>query len=193
RKSALRTRRTATFKQERKLYELAYREHPCHVILSTGDMLKNKGIDVLVNTENDYMQMARVFESNTISSVLRYHGSAFNRDGQLTEDSVQKELNTLLESRHTVRPIGIGTVFATHAGHPESDLQQKNRARYIFHVTTVQVNYNFSEYTPVEAVSSNQGIINCVRNALNKVLEVNQQRGVISPETTERYQIEVDK
>src|SRR5690606_8768873 len=104
-----------------------------------------------------------------------------------------KELNTLLESRHTVRPIGIGTVFATHAGHPESDLQQKNRARYIFHVTTVQVNYNVSEYTPVEAVSSNQGIINCVRNALNKVLEVNQQRGVISPETTERYQIEVDK
>jgi len=56
--------------------------------VASGDISKIRNIDVLVNSENDYMQMARFFESRTVSSMLRRRGARI-RDGKY-EDTIQQ-------------------------------------------------------------------------------------------------------
>lgn len=98
-------------------------------------LTKTTGIDVLVNSENDYMQMARFFETRTVSSLLRRRGARIS--GGKYVDTVQQELDFQLGDR--ARPVQAAEVFITSAGGPDSKLATENKARYIFHVAAVQV------------------------------------------------------
>lgn len=148
------------------------RSIPLHI--ASGDMSKVRGIDVLVNSENDYMQMARFFESRTVSSMLRRRG-ARQRAGRY-EDTIQQELDWQLKDAG--RPVSVAEVFATSAGGPEADLVKINKARYIFHVAAVQAVHSEGTVIPFKQPDQVEA---CVRSVLSKLAEVNQLNGVISP------------
>lgn len=146
------------------------------IYLATGDMTKHKNIDVIVNTENDYMQMARMFESSTLSSRLRVAGAKMTLRG-LEDDTVQQALDEQVAAYG--RPIMAASVIPTQAGHPESELA-RNGVRFIFHAATVHV-----RETELQAVDLGT-IRKAVDNCLKMVLSVNKRRGVISPAGTDR-------
>lgn len=166
--------------------------HPCKIHLAAGNMLEMKDIDVLVNTENDFMQMARMFETNTISTVLRWHGAHFDSNYRLIEDTVHDELNEQIflakDIKH--RPVEAGTVIATSAGNRKSYLSSRIKARYIFHVATVLIERQDKKWA-MGAVKDNPTLKKTVIKTLNKIFEVDQGLGIISPTgTTQRQEQE---
>lgn len=147
---------------------------PCWINLAVGDMTKMSNIDVLVNSENAYLQMARIFESKTVSALLRYYGSEIDSSGHLAKDYVQDELNEIVKERKWVRPVGIGTVIETSAGAENSILRAKNKARYIFHTVTVSITGDGIERNLL-AAQSDTSIWQATYNTLKKVDEVNEE------------------
>jgi O-acetyl-ADP-ribose deacetylase (regulator of RNase III) len=147
--------------------------------VASGDISRIRGVDVFVNSENDYMQMARVFESKTISATLRRMGSRI-RDGRY-EDTVQQELDVQLAKRG--RPVQYGEVFATSAGGPTSILAKENKARYIFHVAAVQAIPAEARLAPFKQSFQ---IETCVRSVMTKIVSVKEANGMISPDGTEQ-------
>jgi len=162
--------RAATFGLKRK-------DSTINVHVASGDMSRVYGIDVLVNSENNYMQMARYFESRTVSSMLRRLG-ARTEDGTY-EDTIQLELDRQLGNRP--RPLEAGDVVATSSGGPGSDLAEDNKARYILHVAAVEAVQSEQKVVPYKQPDQ---IDRCVRKTLRKVSEINERKGVISPENT---------
>ena len=148
--------------------------------VASGDISKVRGIDVLVNSENDYMQMARTFESRTISSMLRRLGAS-TRDGRY-KDTIQNELDWQVQDRS--RPLQPGEVFVTSSGGPASALAKVNGARYILHVAAVQSVAAESRVVPFKQPHQ---IESCVRGSLEKLCEINRVKGVISPKGSEQY------
>ncbi len=120
--------------------------------VAAGDLAQVKGIDVLVSSENDYMQMARFFESRTVSSALR-RGGAQLRGGRF-DDTIQKEIDSHLEGR--VRPLQPGECVVTSAGGRHSDLVVFNGARYIVHVAAVQTVIAEARVAPLPSTSSDR-------------------------------------
>jgi O-acetyl-ADP-ribose deacetylase (regulator of RNase III) len=153
------------------------------VHLAVGDMMWMKGIDVYVNSENEYMQMGRIFERKTISALLRYYGSQTDPTGHQTiQDTLQDELNTQVSKKFGTRPVGLTTVIETSAGHPKSKLCTTIMARYVFHAaTTLVVGYDVEK--ELQPIKSSQ-VRECVRKILDKIGEVNDVMGIISPENT---------
>src|SRR5262249_11688250 len=145
---------------------------------------------VFVNSENDYLQMARIFDNKTISAQLRYYGSLSNEADRTVQDSLQDELNAQISAQNVIRPCGVGTVILTSAGHPQSRLCSYNRVRYIFHAATVSVR-GYGIFKRLEAMEP-EGISACVVNILKKVWEVNDAIGIISPKDTIQRQIQED-
>lgn len=164
--------RAATFAMER-----AGRTLNLHV--AGGDLWKVRGIDVLVNSENDYMQMARYFESRTVSSMLRRRGSRVV-NGRY-DDTIQHELDWQLRER--ARPVQAGEVFATSAGGPTSQLARVVGARYIFHVASVQAVAADNTVIPYKQPEQ---IEECARNCMAKLAEIHALNGVISPPDSEQ-------
>jgi O-acetyl-ADP-ribose deacetylase (regulator of RNase III) len=144
------------------------------VHIASGDITKVRGVDVIVSSENDYMQMARFFESHTVSSVLRRRGARI-KNGRY-QDTIQQELDWHLRERG--RPVQASAVFATSAGGPDSELATVNKARVILHVAAVQAVDAESRVIPYKHP---QQIEASVRAALAKVAELNQMDGVFSP------------
>ena len=151
----------------------------CNLHVASGDISKVRGVDVLVNSENDYMQMARFFESKTVSSMLRRRGAQI-RDGRY-DDTIQHELDWQLRERG--RPVQVAEVFATSAGGPNSDLAKINKVRYILHVAAVQAVAAESTVIPYKQPYQIEA---CVRSSLSKLLEINRLDGVISPPGTQQ-------
>ncbi len=154
------------------------------ICLASGDMTEMSGLDVLVNTENNYMQMARIYESFVLSSALRREGSWMS-SGKILEDTVQLELDQQI--LHTTglgsRPIQIEQVIPTHAGHAKSRLA-KNGSRFIFHASTVEVHPRKRTVTPIQTDDSiRQTVLNC----LDLFLEIHRNQGIISAPDTQAY------
>ncbi|HEX4959248.1 MAG TPA: TIR domain-containing protein [Thermoanaerobaculia bacterium] len=147
---------------------------PINIHVASGDFTMTRGIDILVNSENDYMQMARAFEVKTLSALLRTRGSCFS--GGKFVDTIQKELDFLLGDR--MRPVQPSEVFVTSAGGPDSRLARENKVRYIFHVAAVQAVAADARVVPF---SQPHQIEDCIRACLLKLLELNQANGVVSP------------
>jgi len=158
-------------------------EPDTRIHLAGGDMTELRDIDVYVNSENDYMQMGRIFDRRSVSSTLRYLGACFDSANRLLEDTVQNELNLLVEGPFGPRPLGHYAVLVTSAGHADSELRQTNRARYLFHAATVSVQGDGLSKR-LEAISTESGIHRVVRELLKKVDEVNDLQGVVSPDGT---------
>lgn len=160
----------------------------CEVTIAGGDMFEVGKIDVYVNSENDYMQMARIFESKTVSSLLRFYGSKLDDAGRILEDSVQDELEEYIRKFDGIRtrPVSIGTVIATGAGHRESMLQKRFGGRYIVHTATVAIEGDGPNKS-LQCRLIDSTIRRCVRCTLDKVLDIDKLEGVISPPGTERF------
>ncbi len=155
------------------------------VHLATGDMTRLRDIDVLVNTENNYMQMARAFERTTLSASLRRAG-ALTTASALQEDTVQLALDAqLTQSPHYQRPILAGQVIPTVAGHPDSVLVQRNGVRYLLHAATVMV--LGERLVTIEPEELQETVFNCFQ----AVEAIDAARGVISPEGSSWHEAEM--
>jgi hypothetical protein len=179
--------RGRTIAQTNRTYALYHTRDPkVEISIAAGDMFSHGSvknpIDVYVNSENDYLQMARIFESKTVSALLRYHGSHIDKAGRIVEDSVQEELDRIIELDPSIktRPVMIGTVIPTSAGHPNSTLRKELDARYIFHTATVTVQGDGVNKT-LECRLTDSGIRRCVRNTLETILDVNRRHGDLTP------------
>ncbi len=171
-------------------YTLNNQSSDLHFYLAAGDIAEMSQIDVIVNPENNYMQMARIFESNTVSSRLRLHGSRRTAGGQIREDTVQQHLyDQIFRWDEYNIPVNMGFVVPTHSGHASSKLASGNKARYIFHCVTVSVDYGTRIDKSINPIPYNL-IPEAVTNCLNKTVEVNRQRGIISPPETDWRVIE---
>jgi TIR domain len=179
-------KRAAETHLSRRIY--AVDGHPCQIHLASGDITDMVGIDVVVNPENDYLQMARIFEASSISSRLRLLGSQ-RRQGHPIRDTLQADLYHLVETDTVRIPVGMGQVIVTHAGHPESELMTKKAFRYIFHVISVKAQPTKNQQNRIQAISDDL-IEEAVENVLDAVLEVNEKQGCISPEGSWRYTAE---
>lgn len=146
----------------------------CKLHLAVGDLLRMGSFDVIVNSENTYMQMARYYEYTTLSSQLRRLGSR-EKMGRIIEDTLQDELNQRITKLATGRPIPLTQVIATYAGHESSQLRKK--ARYIFHAATVSIAAEEAAIT-VTPLNTSEGIRRAVVNCLEKTLEVNRDGGL---------------
>ncbi len=156
--------------------------------IASGDLTEMHGIDVIVNTENDYMQMGRYFEVMSVSSQLRLKGSRTDDGGSVEEDTMQLQLYNMIQSKRIKIPVQIGRVIITPAGHPLGDLRSKNKNRYVFHLVTAQVNPIRSKerFRRIE-----EGMIDdAINNCFEKVIEVNAKKGVISPKGKDDYKQE---
>lgn len=145
--------------------------------LSSGDIAELKSVDVIVNSENNYMQMARSFEGRSVSSILRLKGSYFLRNRYY--DVIQRELDLQVEVDG--RPTSPGQVFATSAGGPHSLLAIGSRVRAILHVAAVAV--DSGRIMPYHRPYQIEG---AVRNSLATLTDLNRRNGVFSPEGTDQ-------
>ena len=99
------------------------------VHIATGNMLNFRGIDVIVSSENNLMQMARPFDGKTVSGFLREQGA------QQTPriDTVQRELDYAVDQRKSFTPaplpVPLGEIISTSSGHPNSALRKFLGAR----------------------------------------------------------------
>jgi O-acetyl-ADP-ribose deacetylase (regulator of RNase III) len=160
----------------------------CEVCVAAGDMFEMPDIDVYVNSENDYMQMGRIFESNTVSALLRFYGSKLDEAGRIDEDTIQDELNQIIsEQGIRTRPVGTGTVIVTSAGHTSSYMRKRLKARYIFHAATVIV-VGDGIKKQLECRLSSSEIRQCVRKIFEKVAEVDEKNSQVSLKDTEQRQ-----
>jgi O-acetyl-ADP-ribose deacetylase (regulator of RNase III) len=155
-----------------------------NLYVASGDISKIRDVDVLVNSENNYMQMARFFDSNSVSSMLRRLGARIReRDGNY-EDTIQQELDWQLDVQRRGRPVQAADVFITSSGGPNSELAKHNRAKYILHVAAVQAVDAESTVIPFRQPYQIEA---CVRASLTKISALNKSNGVISRPGTDQY------
>ena len=119
--------------------------------LVTGELRKVHGIDIWVNSENTYMQMARHFDPS-VSGVIRYRGARRSEDGTVTDDLIADELAQCVGKNPNVPP---GIVVATGSG----ELERQNEVRFVFHAAAVTGQVG-SGYHPIPDIAE------CVHNAL---------------------------
>jgi hypothetical protein len=160
--------------------------------IATGDLTRLANddgspiFDAIVNSENNYMQMARIYEIHSISGNLRLKGALIDDQDQLIEDTVQHELDIQLshpQSRYR-RPVRDWLVVPTHAGHPDSTLVRTTGARYILHAASVRVDTTGT----VSRMTGEAGAVErVVHNCLRKIAQIDDARGVIFPPETEQH------
>jgi len=143
--------------------------HSCKIRITAGNITEVKNIDVIVNSENVYMQMQRVFAPESVSKRIRIDGARTSGRHFIREDSVQRELNTKLFGEDGASgggvPVDQGTVIVTEAGDSESKLRKRG-IRYIFHVAIVDADTE-SERTVTNSDVVYQAVLECLDQASN--------------------------
>ncbi len=141
--------------------------------IAGGDATHHTAYEVLVNTENNYMQMARFHENNTLSRHVRVEGANIHPlTGLILEDTVQKDLyEQVAWSEFKALPIREGQVVITPPGHPESDLAK--RFRFLLHVAAVELDW-FGLRIKSMSTGANSHI---VENCLKRVQMIDDQEG----------------
>jgi hypothetical protein len=161
----------------------------CSIHCTTGDitLMHDEGalraFDVIVNSENNYMQMARIFDTQRLSGALRMKGAYFNADGELEVDTLQDELDLQIEGKRRL-PLADFQVIATHAGHPQSELQRHTRARYVLHAVTVRADPLNNPGNVEVLTRTPAGMTMLIRNIMRRVREIDEKQGVIFPTET---------
>lgn len=128
--------------------------------LITGDVLRVRGVDIWVNSENTNMQMARFFD-RSLSSVIRFSGAVRDRRGFIDKDVIAAELQAIMETAQSVPP---ATVLATGSG----NLLKTNGVKRIYHAASVIGEFG-KGYLPIPNVGD------CVSRALELAEEEAQQ------------------
>lgn len=142
--------------------------HPCKIYLAGGDITRISGIDVLVNSENVYMQMQRVFAKPvSVSSIIRLNGARW-RGITIEEDVIQNELNLQIYGEKGYgTPVSVGDVFITSAGHENSDLK-KHGFKYILHVAALDAKARKGETRLGDA----NDVRKCIQGCFAKLAEI---------------------
>jgi hypothetical protein len=125
--------------------------------------------------------MARLFESRTLSSLLRNRGARII-EGRF-HDTIQHELDRWVERRG--RPVHVAEVFPTSAGGPDSDLARINKARVILHVSAVQTVIADGRVVPFKQPHQIEA---CVRSALAMVGRLNERPWVFAEPGTRQWE-----
>jgi hypothetical protein len=175
---ALRDRRkpkVANPESQAKRFKLTVGTRDVPLFIASGDIAGLYGIDVLVNSENDYMQMARHFE-RSVSASLRRLGARTSTDTGRYEDVIQDELDWRLGVLS--RPVQPGDVFPTSAGGPGSSLATDNMVKVILHVASVHADTADRRVVPFRQPDQ---IRRCVRGALLEMATINAASGIFSP------------
>lgn len=144
----------------------SYKTHGCKIHLTLGDISQVQGVDVLVNSENTFMQMQRVFAPPSVSKAIRIAGATVERQ-TIVEDTIQDELNRLVFGKQGRGiPVRVGDVFVTTAGDESSELRQQG-IRYIFHVAAVDAHIERGE----QKIEDVKVIRTSIRNCFKKINE----------------------
>lgn len=153
------------------------------VHLAAGDILKMGTIDVIINSENSFLQMGRIFETKSISAQLRHFAAKRTATDSVTDDTLQDELNAQVREGKMSLPVNVGEVIITSAGHLGTGIGINIKSRYIFHAVTVSVlGVGRGKYLSVDENS----ISLCVLNTLLAAQRVDSSNGVVSPAGTEQ-------
>ena len=140
----------------------------CEFVITSGDATLYSGFDVLVNSENNFMQMARFYERDTLSRAIRYRGAL--RDGKrVKSDYMQLELNKMVESNYEFIPVTETDVIVTDAGHEDSELRENYR--YVFHAAAVKFDAERRQPRSIDSES----MVDLVDNCLEKVRLFNKE------------------
>jgi hypothetical protein len=165
--------------QSRIVYQSSYAD--CRIHLGCGDIARARNIDVIVNSENSHMQMARFHEAKHLSSRLRFAG-ALTPDGsidQYIDDTLQDELSAQVKRLHPTKPVGAAIVVPTHAGHPHSQLARQH-IRYIFHAAAVTFSFNGDGGLSIRPLPLDRIAI-LTENCLTATQRLNEARNVPIP------------
>jgi len=102
------------------------------IVVRTGDIDYVRNVDVIVNSENTDLQLARCFDAS-MSGVLRYLDA--EKDGGLNVkvDALNDTLKSEIERLQIQPPVQPGTVIAT----PTHGLKERG-VKYLFHVAAVR-------------------------------------------------------
>ncbi|MEL6405723.1 MAG: toll/interleukin-1 receptor domain-containing protein [Chloroflexota bacterium] len=152
------------------LYVFAHPKNPeLKFHLATGDSSTIRDFDILVNTENNYMQMARFYETNTLSWVIRTKGAYF--DGEmLIEDTIQDELHKQAVDNARL-PVPQRHVLVTSTGHKLGELKRFTDYRYVLHAASVEFDLLNRKVRPSGEVT--RIIMNCIK----KVDDIDRKKG----------------
>lgn len=161
--------------------EIGARQLTLHI--ASGDIFRLSNFEILVNSENDYMQMARIFDMASISSNIRHRGSSTGK-GYL-EDTIQLEIEKAMLGRP--RPLPPGTALVTSSGGPSSSLFRNNRTSHIVHVAAVQAVLAEHRIAPLRSEGQ---IRECVAAAFASVQDISEKRGIISPEGSPQRELQ---
>jgi O-acetyl-ADP-ribose deacetylase (regulator of RNase III) len=149
--------------------------HPCAVNITAGNITQIKNVDVVVNSENVYMQMERVFARESVSKRIRTDGAA-TRGFYIENDTIQNEITEFIKKYHGgITPIPQGAVIYTGSGHQNSKLRQRG-IRYIFHVAIQHATLEKSY--PIE---SDTVVRDSIENCLRQVDDLGDVKSIIFP------------
>src|SRR5262245_2241827 len=122
--------------------------------VNLGATLRERPIDIWVNSENINMEMARPYD-RSVSALIRYLGAKKDETGAIVADSINDELRAKMGSRQLVNP---GEVVSTGAG----TLERTHRVKRIYHVASV--------YGVVgEGYNGIANVEHCITNALARL------------------------
>jgi O-acetyl-ADP-ribose deacetylase (regulator of RNase III) len=109
-----------------------------HIVLVQGEIseILNSNFvvtpDVIINSENEYMVLGRLFDKN-FSGALRYLDAEKDAAHKVIDDTLEKRLNEKLAAEGVSPPVDLGAVFETET----AGLSQFG-VKYVFHVATVR-------------------------------------------------------
>ncbi len=152
--------------------------------IATGDATRLRGYEVLVNSENTHMQMARFFERHTLSRQIRVRG-AYTSGGRIKQDTIQEELFDQVKycDEYGELPINKKQVVVTTAGHQTSELV-KTGFRFILHAASVDLSDDELDIVPLHPKANTDIVENCLR----RLSEIEQHQGrVLFNEDKQRY------
>jgi O-acetyl-ADP-ribose deacetylase (regulator of RNase III) len=122
--------------------------------VNLGATLRERPIDIWVNSENVNMEMARPYD-RSVSALIRYLGARKDDTGAIVEDLINDELRAKMQGRQLVNP---GEVVSTGAG----SLERTHHVKRIYHAASV--------YGVVgEGYNGIANVEQCITNALARV------------------------
>jgi O-acetyl-ADP-ribose deacetylase (regulator of RNase III) len=99
----------------------------CNLKIVTGSIENISNIDIIVNSENTDLQLARFYDPS-VSGILRYMDAEKSAGGNITSDSLNDKLQLVIKGIGTL-PVQPGTVVVTET----SGLKEQG-IKYVFHL-----------------------------------------------------------
>ncbi len=133
------------------------------IIIRTGGIHSVRDIDVVVNSENTDMLLARFYE-RSLSGTLRYMDAVKGMDGRVIQDCLAESLAKVIQENTIHLPVQAGIVIPT-----KTTGLQENGIRYVFHAAAVQGSVQ-AGYEPVTTQIST-----CIENIFITLERINKE------------------